>query len=610
MIADVLSARQAAEIQEMRSEHDREAALALKREEQKLEEELLASIEQLQQDHVHEMQQTIQESENLSAQDFADVQEAVSRTQQQAVADLEAEAEQKLHLLPSRIQVKYEVLLKEKLIKLKEKHYQEYIETLRDLHPDGLSSEEAHQRAAELDAYRAELEEQQREEEEKLAADEKEFALQQERIVQETLAEYEAELAAQAAQEEERFKKECEDLQNEMLELKEQQRDERMKELKTRAQESVDDPSKLLEQHKGTQNRLNQVMEASKAVQIDALKNKLKERRQKKQRSQEVLALGARPVTRGLSRAASRRASVERQAPAAQKAPSSSLLALPSISDHSSRASSAVSAASSDAASEKDDLNAIPEMQEKLQVEPPTQANIVIDDDDAVSRSGDSDASDESEDFDVSPEMLRSEVERSPLMSRLHDIESFLRTRSKEISGQHPYDRQLAPTGATPILVDDKILSKSQIFCLSFVNYVAKAVCTRFKHAPIEVIFASSLPVASRIRSSAFANSVRFDEANSKILVRVEWSRSLGELLSVVIHALAHFLSNEMAADSSPPFVEKYNELIAMLTTELLLTPRMFSRMEEQVNVDTTLEERMAMIEVEMSSTDAVHAHF
>ena len=486
VIAQVLHKRHVQELVDLRDMFDTEMALALATAKGELDKELMTRHEVMEADNQLELDALEAEAATASPEDMRSLRRQLGNAHAAALADLAAESEVRRRELPGRVQAETDIRLSEAQLRVKERHYREYVQALRDLAPEAhANSERAAAKAAELDVFRESLEQQQHDDEERQHRDAKAFKEEQEVLLQSTLQALEEGFSSEEAEMTRRRQAEQADSQKRMKEQEEAHRQQRRELFEKHKSERVDKAKENIDQVRKQQEQMNRMMDADRARQEKEFREKLLARKRKAQRTKDEKRLQTRAggVTNALETAV-------------YKPPT--VASLPLVVEEAEFPSRFSSRAESEAS--------INEPSELEQVGEHLNAAV-----------------------------LQEHLQSSMLLQRIKRLQTSLRHGSD--AQAHPLDKQLT-RGMEAVAVTPEARSAAEAACLM----IGQQLITSLDLAVLpEIRLASEVPSKTQVahrQVRGFAGSV-FVASDNVVWIRREWFCDLQVMLPMLLHVLA-----------------------------------------------------------------------
>eukprot|EP00906_Rhabdomonas_costata_P011999 RCo017101 len=562
-------------------------------------EEAKQAIQEAAEDKEREMTQEVSEARRT------EVQQELHQWAKQQVRTLKALMEREAVSQRDDIQTAIRLEFAERRTMFRATHLQEIASAGDTANPDwgmlqvpsssaNRSRSPASFQVEDLSAFKEQIRQQAEEGKRKLEEDKKVYEEQLRRQMQEEMSAYAAKLELEKKQFEESLERQKEVLaaeQQAMLTRKQSVRQEELRKELGGQELTKDDKEEIMKQHQEDMDRLKSHLDLERAQQTEEIRRQFEKKRQQKlaekQRKQEaalkkhqeavlanVISVIQRPFSPGRSvpdgrpesrwkKLATKARTEETQL--ATSARDSQGLLLPLQSPEGSLAAPPAG----------QPLGAVstPPAQQQQGQQPGSKADIlVIPECPTLPTEGSMPSAQDWVDA----------VMRSPLLAKVTEIEELVRGQARLLSAhlqatvpgfQDELDRATPCEGTLKVIAPEQLTSP-QLVAHEYGQFVISALRSRDPALPeIELCVASALPGPQQ-PGSAFRNSVQYDAQAHRLYVRDTRLATVGDLLLVLVHCLAHLKADGMAAghgDLEPGFMKEFYGLSKVLCEELFL---------------------------------------
>ncbi|XP_070551432.1 trichohyalin-like [Ptychodera flava] len=284
VVQAVLEKRQAQEMKDLDAQFAAERRVAIEAKLAKLLDKYDAKRNNLLQQHEDEMNELLQQ--NLTNEQLQQKKAELLNKQQLELAELEKNlAEEKRETEEAALQ-DWELRYARAKLELKEKHYEEYADALKEFLADksNRSAENALEAAQALEDVKQRLERERQEQEERIKKESEDFMKAEKAKMESEVKSYEQQLDEEAKREKERTEKSIAALnkrKEELLKEKQQKIKEQMDLLKSQGA-SKEDQDRILEEHQKEVARLTNKMDADRLRMQSGLQERLRKRREEK----------------------------------------------------------------------------------------------------------------------------------------------------------------------------------------------------------------------------------------------------------------------------------------------------------------------------------------
>lgn len=483
-------------------------------------EKLGLSPEELQQRRAELMQQHQQELSDLDRQHANEK----GPTEQGALAD-------------------WELAYAKAKLALKEKHYKEFAEALREFGVNKNGADSAEHTAKELEGMKQKLEKERLSQEEKMRKEQLDFEKEEEARMEAQMAEYARQLEHETQQEKEKHERNMEALsqrKEEMIRNKRNKMKEEVERLRSQGA-SEDEQKQLLEQHeRDLQNLVNKI-DADRLRMQSTLQERLRKRKEDKLKNkQKELVKNADEARQELD--LKQQSQIQRMKADEALTMNEALNIDTATSQRDSRPRSPMEASRPSTVEESE----APE-------EPPTY-NMA-----APLNEGE----------------LISLLMASPLYQKLekikNQIEQGAHKEDKKIDKEGFQDAKDAAWSSDTKLepVDLNKLDARKFIVYKFGCFVSELVSAHCQHQPITLLLADKIPPNERLRRNPYRNSFFYDANNNMLYIRTARLETVGEFVVVLVHTMAHIKSGDMRDDHNPDFLREYHRALAVVCDDL-----------------------------------------
>ena len=159
-------------------------------------------------------------------------------------------------------------------------------------------------------------------------------------------------------------------------------------------------------------------------------------------------------------------------------------------------------------------------------------------------------------------------------------------------------DEELVP-------VDLNTLSARAFVIYKFCCFVVDLLAVHCHHLPVTVLLADKLPPNTHLEKNAYRNSFFYDANNRILYIRIERMDSIGELVLVLVHCLAHITSGDLRDDSNPAFLKEFHHALAVICDDLF-----FARYRRSSALASTIASLPEEVDLEEASRQLLESVF
>jgi hypothetical protein len=444
-------------------------------------------------------------------------------------------------------------------LELKETHYQELSDALRDFVPlEVRSSKSVKEMEAQLDLTRKQLEEERAEADAKMEAERLDFESEQKRKMSMELHEFESELAQEREKDEAIEKAKLEELEKRKEELAAERKNRMKQEMEAMEQLQADEQKQILEESKQNITRMEEAMNSEKMRNKAALKAKLAARKKKKQgggsepttpSKEEPVALPAaspEPPTPEPPKAE------KEEAASVEKAEDAALaFAEPAASvDHNVAAAAAKFAAQGPVDEEETDDDEAEEDSNDLFTRLCAIEKRLVGS--AASAASGSSGGGTSAGAGASV----GGPDDGP--AYIDDLDAKWKLKGKE-------PKLVAPTGIT----------SSRFVSFRFGEFIMDLLAKKLGFPKPALLLASSLPavndadLSNDYHHNMYRNSFFYEKKSNSLYVRIDRADSVGGMTVMLVHTLAHIALDDMADDRKHAFMKKYHKALEVCCADM-----------------------------------------
>ncbi|XP_033646870.1 uncharacterized protein LOC117306372 isoform X1 [Asterias rubens] len=537
VIRAVLDKRQAQELNDLDAQFGAERQVAIEGALTKLNDKYHGKRESMLQRHERELSDL--SKKDLSPDEMEQKKAALLNQQQLELSKLEREFAQEKRDIEQGALADWELRYARSKLSMKERHYQEYADALRDLSGDQanqmVSAEQAAKAAQELEDVRQRLEKEREANEEKIKKEREDFeAAEKVRMAQE-LSEFDSQLSDEEKKEKERNAKRLAALnkrKEEMVKEKQQKHKEKLEALQ-KSGGSKEDQEKLIEEYERDLSKMKNKMDADRVRMQSDLQDRLKKRREERRKAKEEDLVNQKEENR--------QEHEEQIKQEEEQMRTNEVIALKECVDTDHLLSEGVTPG--------------------ITYES-TQGN-------AAFPSGYSSVA------PLSDADLAALLMASPLYKKLEDIKKTMDDADlppKKRGQDEPFvdDHDAAWTQDTELLpIDLSKLNARNFIIYKFGCFVIKLVATNCSHNPVTLLLADKIPVNDKLARNAYRNSYHYDDANRILYVRQARLDIVGEFIIVLVHALAHIKTGDMRDDTSASFNRNFHQALSVICNDL-----------------------------------------
>ena len=437
-----------------------------------------------------------------------------------------------------------QIVFAQSQLQLKERHYQEFADALRDIMPDhtGLSAE-AEAAARELENVRLHLEKKRAAQIKQLEVEQERFAAEQEEQMAREMKSFEARLEEDRQRELAEAEAKKADLARAKQELLQQRREQMAEDMRKRGKVSDSDKKAIMAKHQEELGALKNTLDAERLRQMTALKEKRAQRTERKRRAKQ----------------AEMQASWQEAIKAHKEEARQREMRMQSDVINTLKEVEAAHGISDSPLTENEELNISP----------------VSDESEILLPGGTGEAATGLDFVDTadstSPGM--SSTQAQELLKRLMTLESSMLQRARTpgtttsaLVELNDRDATWALEGDRPVEVTPSALSVQQYSVYYFGRYIIDLL-TSLGYTSVELRIARQLPAATVALGNIYVNnsfrrSFFYDAKAGILYVRVERLTDVGEFLVMLVHCIAHISVGDLEDDRNPAFIREFHRAL------------------------------------------------
>ncbi|WAR00886.1 hypothetical protein MAR_025258, partial [Mya arenaria] len=435
-------------------------------------------------------------------------------------------------------------------LSLKEKHYKEFAEALREFKGDKDGARAAEETAGELEDIKRRLEHERHEQEAKMKKEQQEFERDEQRRMEQQMAEYAQQLETETRQEKEKHERNLEALNKRKEDLIKERRSKTKEEVERMkaAGASDQDQRELLEQHeRDLQNLINKI-DADKMRMQSTLQERIKKKKEDRLRQkQKDLFSNAEENRRELE---------QKQASQIHRMKADEALTLNEALNIDTANARLESRERPSSPAESLRPSTVEDERPTTQPELPASYNMAAPLNDAE---------------------LVALLMASPLYQKLESIKTQIEKGAHKGDGKDKTEGEVfQDTKDQEWTSDSKLepvdlnrLDSRKFIVYKFGCFVTELVAAHCQHAPVTLLLADKIPPNERLRNNAYRNSFYFDANNSILYLRTARLETVGEFVVVLMHTLAHIKAGDLRNDHNPNFVKEYHRALAVVCDDL-----------------------------------------
>ncbi|XP_022100041.1 trichohyalin-like [Acanthaster planci] len=539
VIRAVLEKRQAQELHDLDAQFAAERQVAIEGALTKLNDKYHGRRETLLQRHERELSD-LSKAADLSPEAAEQRRAALLNQQQLELSKLEREMAQERRDIEQGALADWELRYAHGKLEMKERHYQEYADALRELSADRdnqmVSAEQAAKAAQELEEVRQKLEKEREANEEKLRKETEDFEAAEKLRMAAELADFDKSLAEEERKEKERNEKRLAALnkrKEEMVKEKEQKHKEKLEALQ-KSGGSKEEKDRLVEEYEKDLAKMKNKMDADRVRMQSDLEDRLKKRREERRKAKEENLVSQQEENK--------QDHEEKLRQEKEKMRAEEVIILKECVDTDHLLSGELAPGV-----------AYEGMQQNAAGFPSAYASAAP----------------------LSDADFAALLMASPLYKKLEEIKRTMDDADlppKKRGQDEPFvdDHDAGWTQDTELVpVDLSRLSPRNFVIYKFGCFVARLVATRCAHSPVTLLLAERIPVNDRLARNTYRNSYHFDDTNKILYVRQARLDTVGEFVLVLVHALAHIKTGDMRDDTSAGFTREFHQALSAVCNDL-----------------------------------------
>ncbi|CAK8677709.1 unnamed protein product [Clavelina lepadiformis] len=516
----------------------------------------------------HEAELLKLENERLPAEEFAKRKEELLKLQQDQLKELDRNHERTCKDIEESTTAQWKLDYAQAKLKLKEKHYQEFAEALRELAPSGSqqrSAEEAELSAKRLEETKDRLEQERSVAEKELARERQDLEEEEKRRIAAAMEEFGKELETETVQDKMKAEKSLNNLAQRKEKLLKDKRDKIREEIERAASAgaSEEEQKKILEQHEKDVENLTNKMDRERLRMKTQLEERLKKRRKEKIKAKQ----------QELEKESQKN---REEIDAKQKAE------MQKVHEEQIKEMQKTAEIMEENAKSRAIAEELPRVQTKKEVPLKAPESVppplsVVQEDFAPMQ------------FDatmamvplvaaapsISEKDLHKMLMTSPLYQTLQEVRGVLNDEKKsETLGAdakfigpdvNSRDKELIPTPLSELNVRELVAYKFGTFILGLLR------TRRTSYPLINLLVAEKVPSHPELKGNAFRGSFSFDEGNGILYIKRDrlTQDSVGRLSLLLVHVAAHVATRSLHDDSSSSFVQEFYQCLAVLSDDL-----------------------------------------
>ncbi|CAH1797049.1 unnamed protein product [Owenia fusiformis] len=573
-----LAARHARELSDLDTQFAGEKKLMVDDALGKLEEQQERVREDMQNRHERELADLMQE--DLSPDELQQKRAELLNRQQLEMSQLDKKHANEQKEIKKGALAEWEVRYARAKLDMKERHYKEFADALREFDPNHASAKQADMAIEELEEVKKKLDAQAKEQQEKLKKEREAFEAEEKKRLANELMGFEKQLEAETEREKERHQRNIEALnkrKEEMMAEKKQKTKEEMERLQSQGA-SQEEQDRLLEEHQRDMQNLMNKMDADKLRAQSNLQEKLKKRREEKFKAKQAKLVN--------QSAENKKEFEEKQKSEADRLKADEALTL------------------------KESVN-IDKMLTKDGDDISLSGDVMTNLPAAGTSQGALPAS-----FTMAAPMNDSELTallmQSPLYQKLEQIKKAasgggVRSGHKMAPGEGYIDEKDAAWSGDSELnpVDLNKLSARSFVVYKFGCFITDLVAQHCQHLPVTLLLADKIPANKNLAHNAYRNSFHYDANNRIVYIRSARLDNVGEFTLILVHALAHIKAGDLRDDSNPEFAREFYRALSVVCDDLF-----FARYRRSSPITKTLAGTEDNASLERASNTLLNALF
>ena len=184
----------------------------------------------------------------------------------------------------------------------------------------------------------------------------------------------------------------------------------------------------------------------------------------------------------------------------------------------------------------------------------------------------------------LSEEQMTSLLLASPLYQKLDNIKSMILSGAAQpgkdapqtsvAPGEGYIDAKDAQWGGdkdfVPVRLDS--LNARTFVVYKFGQFACDLLATHCQHAPVTLLLAEKIPTNAHLPHNAYRNSFAYDKKSRIVYIRRQRLDNVGEFVLVLAHTLAHIKVNDLRDDTNPQFLREFYRCLAVCCDDLFFS--------------------------------------
>ncbi|XP_071958404.1 uncharacterized protein [Antedon mediterranea] len=480
--------------------------------------------------HRHEKELADLAKEGLSPEELQQRRASLLNKQQLEMSQLEKElSAEKLQIEQGALS-DWELRYARAKLEMKERHYQEYADALREFSGDQsvnqlVSAEQAQKAAEDLDDLKSKLERERLENEEKLLKEKEDFEKAEKKRMAKELSEFEKRLQEEEKKEKQRHEKNLTSLNKRKEQLVEEKKQKHLEKLEAMKKEgcSKEEQERLIEEYEHDVAKLKQKLDEDRMRMQSSLQERLKKKRDEKLKA--------------------KKENVQLQMKS-------------NIEDHNEE---------------------LKMEEERLKADEVLTLKESVNIDHLLSTAEEPEGVAMPNSYAMaaamSDEDLTNLLMASPLYRKMEEIKSMMKNGGllpKKDKTQFLDERDQEWVGDTELVpVDLNKLTGRTFVIYKFGVFISKLVATNCGHQPVTLLLAEKIPNNPNLTKNAYRNSYHFDDVNQILYMRLNRLDFVGDFVLVLVHALAHIKIGDMIDDTDQEFTREFYNALSTVCNDL-----------------------------------------
>ncbi|XP_033122761.1 uncharacterized protein LOC117121631 [Anneissia japonica] len=550
IIRAVLDKRHAQELIDLDGQFEAERKVAVEGALAKLHDKYHSKRELMIQHHEKELADLAKEG--LPPEELRQRRASVLNKQQIEMSQLEKDLSAEKHEIEQGALSDWELRFARAKLEMKERHYQEFAEALREFSTDQnvnqlVSAEQAQKAAEDLDELKTRLEKERLENEEKLLKEKEDFEKTEKKRMEKELSEFEKRMHDEEKKEKERHEKNLASLNKRKEQLVQEKKKKHLEKLEAMKKNgsSKEEQERLIEEFEHDVAKLKQKHDEDRMRMQSSLQERLKKKKEEK------LKMKKENVQLQM------KANIEEH------------------NEHLKMEGERMKADEVMTLKESVNIDHLLSNKEPVPTVMPSSYAMAA---------------------PMSDEDLTNLLMVSPLYRKMEEIKGMMKNGGllpKKDKTQFLDARDQEWVGDTELIpVDLNKLGGRTFVVYKFGVFIAKLVATNCGHNPVTLLLAEKIPNNPNLTKNAYRNSYHFDDSSQILYMRLSRLDFVGDFVLVLVHALAHIKIGDMIDDTDQDFTREFYSALSTVCNDLFFARYRRTSALTQAEQDMTAEQK------------------